>query len=69
MILGAASAALLAGAEGEGHRSWWPGLVFGTGEVAVEHPADRVAGQVFQEGIDGELVGSGCPGLAGCQLP
>lgn len=35
---------LSARAEADGDRPGLPWLVFGTGEVPVEHPADRVAG-------------------------
>ena len=55
--------------EGEGDRPGRPRLVLGTGEVPVEYPADRVSGQVFQDGIGDELVRSGRPGLAGHKLP
>ena len=55
--------------EDDGDRPGWSRLVLGTGEVPVEDPADRVAGQVLQDGIDDELVRTGCPGPAGRQLP
>ena len=46
-----------------------PGLVLGKGQIAVEHPAERVAGEVLQDGIDHEVVRSGCPSFPRCQLP
>ena len=69
LVRGQASRGLSARVEGESDRPDLPRLVFGTGEVPVEYPADRVAGQVFQDGIGDELVRSGLPALAGHQLP
>jgi hypothetical protein len=38
--------------EDDGDRPGRSRLVLGPGQVSVEDPADRVAGQVFQDGID-----------------
>ena len=48
-------------AERHGDRPGRQGLVLRPGQVAVEDPADRVAGQVLQDGIDDELVRPGRP--------
>ena len=44
-------AGMSAGPERESDRPD-PRFVLGTGQVAVEHPADRVAGQVLQDRVD-----------------
>jgi hypothetical protein len=38
--------------EDDGDRPGRSRLVLGPGQVSVEDPADRVAGQVFQDGVD-----------------
>jgi energy-coupling factor transporter ATP-binding protein EcfA2 len=61
----AGRAVVSARTEADGDRPGLPWLIFGTGEVPVEYPADRVAGQVLQDRIDDELVRTGYPGPAG----
>ena len=47
--------------EDDGDRPGRSRFVLGPGQVPVEDPADRVAGQVLQNGIDDQPVGSGRP--------
>src|SRR5258708_14222853 len=55
--------------EDDGDRPGGSGLVLGPGQVSVEDPAHRVAGQGLQDWVDDEMVNRGGPGPAGHQLP
>jgi hypothetical protein len=56
-------------AEGHGDGLVRPGPVFGTGQVPVEHAADRISGQVLQDRVDDEPVTAGRPWLVRGQPP
>ena len=46
-----------------------PGLLPWFGEVTVEEAGDRIPGEVFEDGVDDKLVGSGRPGRPRDEAP